>query len=230
MPDFHVAFRNLLHAVNLRHGTDGFTSPPKEGVLRNFFALKNPTVSAGFEPANLGTKGQHATSRPPKPLSRTHNFIFLGHRIASQVSWYSLGPNYFLWGYLKPKAHGNNPRTIGQLKEQIGDTIRAPDESQREIKVNFLSRLQKCIACQREKLQEAVFKKHVLDWILLFIPKYFLCFSYSNQFNKTTNWKSSQSIGPPCIVYVYSFKGLSLQKLSLYRLPWALSKVCVSFI
>ena len=42
MPDFHVAFRNLLHAVNLRHGTDGFTSPPKEDVLRIFFALKNP--------------------------------------------------------------------------------------------------------------------------------------------------------------------------------------------
>ena len=67
MPDFHVAFRNLLHAVNLRNGTDGFTSPLKEGVLRIFFALKNPTASAGFEPANLGTKGQHATSRPPKP-------------------------------------------------------------------------------------------------------------------------------------------------------------------
>jgi hypothetical protein len=33
----------------------------------DFFALKNPTASAGFEPANLGTKGQHATSRPPKP-------------------------------------------------------------------------------------------------------------------------------------------------------------------
>ena len=30
MPDFHVTFRDLLHAVNLRHGTDGFTSPPKE--------------------------------------------------------------------------------------------------------------------------------------------------------------------------------------------------------
>jgi hypothetical protein len=50
-----------------RHGTDGFTSPPKEGVL-GFFLPKNPTVSAGFEPANLGAKGQHATSRPPKPL------------------------------------------------------------------------------------------------------------------------------------------------------------------
>ena len=69
MPDFHVTFRDLLHAVNLRHGTNGFTSLPKEDVLRIFFALKkNPTASAGFEPANLGTKGQHATSRPPKPL------------------------------------------------------------------------------------------------------------------------------------------------------------------
>jgi hypothetical protein len=66
--DFHVTFRNLLHAVKLRHGTDGFTSPPKEGVLRIFFRPKNPTASAGCEPANLGTKGQHATSRPPKPL------------------------------------------------------------------------------------------------------------------------------------------------------------------
>ena len=29
-------FRDLLHAANLRHGTDGFTSSPKEGVLRIF--------------------------------------------------------------------------------------------------------------------------------------------------------------------------------------------------
>ena len=56
MPDFHVTFRNLLHAVNLRHRTDGFTSPLKEGVLRIFFfALKNPTASVGFEPANFGS-------------------------------------------------------------------------------------------------------------------------------------------------------------------------------
>jgi hypothetical protein len=60
MPDFHVTFRDLLHAVNLRHGTDDFTSPPKEGVLKFFFspALKNPTSSVVFEPANLGTKSQ----------------------------------------------------------------------------------------------------------------------------------------------------------------------------
>ena len=34
--DFHVTFRGLLHAVRLQHGTDGFTSPPKKGVLRIF--------------------------------------------------------------------------------------------------------------------------------------------------------------------------------------------------
>jgi hypothetical protein len=33
-----------------------------------FFRPKNPTASAWCEPVNLGTKGQHATSRPPKPL------------------------------------------------------------------------------------------------------------------------------------------------------------------
>ena len=38
--DLNVTFRDLLHAVKLRHGTDGFTSPPKEGVLRISFALK----------------------------------------------------------------------------------------------------------------------------------------------------------------------------------------------
>ena len=43
---------------------------PSEGRrAEHFFALKNPTASVGFEPANLGTKGQHATSRPPKPPS-----------------------------------------------------------------------------------------------------------------------------------------------------------------
>ena len=61
MPDLHVTFSDLLHAVNLRHGTNGFTSLSKEDVLR----ISQVRV---FEPANLGTKGQHATSRPPKPL------------------------------------------------------------------------------------------------------------------------------------------------------------------
>jgi len=35
LPKFRLPRKSgdLLHAANLRHGTDGFTSPPKEGVL-----------------------------------------------------------------------------------------------------------------------------------------------------------------------------------------------------
>jgi hypothetical protein len=29
--------RVLLHAINLRHGTDGFTSPPKEVRAMDFY-------------------------------------------------------------------------------------------------------------------------------------------------------------------------------------------------
>jgi len=79
--DFHVTFRDLLHAIKLWHGTDGFTSPPKEGVLGIF--------STVCEPANLGTKGQHATSRPPKPLSRClHKYMY--HIIHTQHQFTSI--------------------------------------------------------------------------------------------------------------------------------------------
>jgi hypothetical protein len=44
---------------------------------RIIFALENPTASDGFEPANFGTKGQHATSRQPKPLSVCSLLIYL---------------------------------------------------------------------------------------------------------------------------------------------------------
>jgi hypothetical protein len=42
--DFKIFFscRNIL-----RHGTSGFTSHPKEGVLRIFIALKNPSPLPG---------------------------------------------------------------------------------------------------------------------------------------------------------------------------------------
>ena len=35
-----------------------------------FRPKKNPTASAGFEHVILGTKGQHANPRPPKPISQ----------------------------------------------------------------------------------------------------------------------------------------------------------------
>jgi hypothetical protein len=39
----------------LRHGTSGFTSHPKEGVLRIFIALKNPSPRPGLTPQPLGS-------------------------------------------------------------------------------------------------------------------------------------------------------------------------------
>ena len=42
--------RDLLHAANLRHGTDGFTYPPKEGVFRVFSTLKIRRLRPGLNP------------------------------------------------------------------------------------------------------------------------------------------------------------------------------------
>jgi hypothetical protein len=42
--DFHGKCTDLLHAAKLRHGTDGFTFLPKEGMLRVF----SPEKSDGF--------------------------------------------------------------------------------------------------------------------------------------------------------------------------------------
>ena len=38
LPKFRLPlkFKALLHAANIRHGTDGFTYPTKEGVVSNF--------------------------------------------------------------------------------------------------------------------------------------------------------------------------------------------------
>ena len=101
MPDFHVTFKDLLHAVNPRHATNGFTSFPKEGVLRIFFALKNPTASAGFEPANLGT-------RQPNPLWSRDVFVFL-----ISLRWiifaviHSVKTFHFSWSCLNLIVHLN---------------------------------------------------------------------------------------------------------------------------
>ena len=66
--------RNIQWSFTCRKSTtwDKTLYFPSEGRrAEDFSALKNPTASAGFEPVNLGTRGQHATSRSSKLLS--HN-------------------------------------------------------------------------------------------------------------------------------------------------------------
>jgi hypothetical protein len=48
--DFHGDCRVLLHAANLRHGTDGFTSRPKEGMLKIFSPRKIRRLRPGLNP------------------------------------------------------------------------------------------------------------------------------------------------------------------------------------
>jgi hypothetical protein len=53
----------------LRHGTSGFTSHPKEGVLRIFIALKNPSPGPGLNQLPLGTVASTLTTTSPRRLS-----------------------------------------------------------------------------------------------------------------------------------------------------------------
>ena len=51
--------RDLLHAANLRHWTDGFTSP-KDGVLRIFSPLKIRRLRPGLNPRTWVPKAPNA--------------------------------------------------------------------------------------------------------------------------------------------------------------------------
>ena len=64
-----IYFRVLLHAAKYATWDKRLYFHSEGRCAEDFLVLKNPMVSAGFEPASLGTKGQHATSSPPKPLS-----------------------------------------------------------------------------------------------------------------------------------------------------------------
>jgi 5-methylcytosine-specific restriction endonuclease McrA len=64
--DFHGTFRDLLHAANMRHGTHGFTSVPKEGVLRIFPPLKIRRLRPGLDPRTWVSEASTLTPRPPK--------------------------------------------------------------------------------------------------------------------------------------------------------------------
>jgi hypothetical protein len=55
----------------LRHGADGFTSPPKEGVLRIVIARNNPALRPGLNPRALGSVANTLIVTPPWLLSYT---------------------------------------------------------------------------------------------------------------------------------------------------------------
>jgi hypothetical protein len=52
---FHSSKGSLTCRKILRHQADGFTSPPKEAVLRIFIAIKNLSPLGGFNLRTLGS-------------------------------------------------------------------------------------------------------------------------------------------------------------------------------
>jgi hypothetical protein len=48
--DLHITFRDVLHAVKLRHGNDSFTSPLKERRAEDLFTLKIQRLWPGVNP------------------------------------------------------------------------------------------------------------------------------------------------------------------------------------
>jgi hypothetical protein len=64
--DFHVNRTDHLYAANLRHGTDGFTSPPKEGMLW----ISSPEKSDGF--GRVRTRDLTGGRAVVLPLARKH--------------------------------------------------------------------------------------------------------------------------------------------------------------
>ena len=69
-----ILLRGLFFRLEIiRLGIPSLNSLPEDlcsGYLR---PEKNPSTSAGFEPANLGSRGQHVTPRPPRPTSYVYN-------------------------------------------------------------------------------------------------------------------------------------------------------------
>jgi hypothetical protein len=66
--DFYGKCRVLLHAANLRHETDGFTSPPKESMLGIFSPRKIRRLRPGLNPRTWVPEASMLTTRPPKSL------------------------------------------------------------------------------------------------------------------------------------------------------------------
>jgi hypothetical protein len=69
--------RSLTYLEILRHGTSGFTSHPKEGVLRIFIAL------AGFEHATFGSSDKTTNHYTTKATSEEHTVSIFSYEDGS---------------------------------------------------------------------------------------------------------------------------------------------------
>jgi len=107
-----------------------------------FFRPKNPTALAGFEPANLGTKGQHATPRPPKPSCLTYDIKYnsMGGgtcRIKATSVFYHITTAYHVKKFFPQTIVNNHNKTQVSEKSQCICARRALHCAGSPIQSNF---------------------------------------------------------------------------------------------
>ena len=61
--------------------------PPRGLMLRIFTSWKNPLTSAGFEPANLGSRGKHVTPRLPRPSTILLHVLIYPTTYCFHITW-----------------------------------------------------------------------------------------------------------------------------------------------
>ena len=92
LPKFRLPrkFRDLLHASNLRYGTYGFTSPPKEGVLRIFSPLKIRRLRPGLNPRTWVLK---ASTLPLDHRSLIYTYTYI-YNIVQLTTYFGFGRTF----------------------------------------------------------------------------------------------------------------------------------------
>jgi hypothetical protein len=103
----------------LRHGTSGFTSHPKEGVLRIFIVLKNPSPWPGLKPRPLGPVASRLTTTLPRQLEMYSSESMVSHSFHTILPDYLVILIYSTYGqylYLPPLwvQSGLTPLQIGE--------------------------------------------------------------------------------------------------------------------
>jgi hypothetical protein len=122
----------------LRHRTSGFTSHLKEGVLRIFIALKNPSPRLGLNPRPLGPVASTLTSTPLRRLT----------------SWYHVG------GYqcCRRTYHHCLESILHVCNNFMTTQCHKPDDYKQDLHLreNLKSHIQHCICCVLQILKGCI--------------------------------------------------------------------------
>jgi len=116
--------RDLLHAANLQHGTDGFTSPPKEGMLRIFLPLKIRRLRPDLNPRTWVLKD---STLPLDHLSRSsivYKTIIASHCYSARSSTDLPSGLYTSNFWMKSLASGETLENQSSLNSYFPSFIR----------------------------------------------------------------------------------------------------------